>query len=147
MKSLFIYYSFTGSGDVVAEKIKEKGIDIRKVISKRKMPKSFFFKVLKGGFLAGVNAKDKLDNFNTDISGYENIIIGSPIWNGKFSSPINRVLHDLDLSKKNLTFIFYSGSGEGAKALKRVNKEYPNSKVIFLKEPKKYKEELDKLNY
>jgi len=46
MKSLFIYYSFTGSGDVVAEKIKEKGIDIRKVISRRKMPKSFFFKVL-----------------------------------------------------------------------------------------------------
>ena len=75
----------------------------------------------------------------------DRIIIGSPIWNGRFSSPINTVLSKLDLTNKEVTFLFYSGSGEGKHALKRVNKEYPNAKTLILKEPKKHKDELKKL--
>ena len=145
MKKLFIYYSYTGNGEIVAEELKTKGFEIYKVNRKKRLPKSFFFGVLTGGFLAGIKHKDKLDNFNIDIEGYDDIVIGSPIWNGRFSSPINTVLAKLPLKDKNVSFVFYAGSGEGAKALKRVNKEYPNSKAIFLKEPKKYPDELKKL--
>ena len=42
MKKLFIYSSFTGNGDLVAEEFKKKGYEIRKVIEKKKFPKSFF---------------------------------------------------------------------------------------------------------
>lgn len=145
MKKLFIYYSYTGNGDFVAESLKEDGFEIYKVQRKKKLPKSFFFGVLTGGFLAGIKHKDKLVNFIADIEGYDQIVIGSPIWNGRFSSPINTVLSKLDLKDKNLAFVFYAGSGEGVKARKRIEKEYPNSKVIFLKEPKKNNDELKKL--
>lgn len=145
MKKIFVYYSFTGNGDVVSEHLKSKGFETFKVIRKKRMPKSFFFSVLHGGFLAGINHKDKLDNFNIDVDGYEEIVIGSPIWNGRFSSPVNTVLACLDLKDKNVKFVFYSGSGEGPKALKRINKEFPNSRAIFLKEPKKNIDELKKL--
>ena len=147
MNNLFIYYSFTGSGDVVAENLKDKGFEIRKVIRKKKMPKSFFFGVLHGGFLAGTNHKDKLVDYDNNVDGYENIYIGSPIWNGRFSSPINTVLATTDLSNKNVTFILYAGSGTGPKAVKRIEKNYPNGKIILLKEPKKYPEELKKLDF
>ena len=146
MKSIFIYYSYTGNGDFVADYLKEKGVEIRQVIREKKLPKSFFGGVMAGGFLAGIKHKDKIVGFDSNIEGYDSIIIGSPIWNGRFSSPINTVLSQLDLSNKKVTFVFYSGSGEGKKALKRINKEYKDAKVIFLKEPKKYPDELKKIS-
>ena len=145
MKKLFIYYSYTGSGNVVAAFLKENGVEIRQVIRKKKLPTSFFWGIMAGGFLAGIKHKDKLDGFDENIEEYDEIIIGSPIWNARVSSPINTVLSKLDLKEKKLSFVFYAGSGEGKKALKRINKEYPNAKIIFLKEPKKYPEELKKL--
>ena len=39
MKKIFIYSSFTGNGDLIAEKMKEKGYEIRKVTEKKKFPK------------------------------------------------------------------------------------------------------------
>lgn len=145
MKKLFIYYSFTGNGDVVAEIMKEKGYDIRKVIMKKKMPKTFFSQMMVGGLLAGLGSTDKLVNYNPNVSEYEEIVIGSPIWNGRIPPATNGVLKQTDLSNKKVTFVFYSGSGEGTKALLKVNNLYPDAKVVFLKEPKKYKEELEKL--
>lgn len=144
MKKLFIYYSLTGSGDLVADTLKSKGYDIRKVVSKYKYPKSFFWLMMVGGFRAGTNKKDKLIDFNTDISNYDEIVIGSPVWFDRVSPPINTVLKELDLSGKKISFIFYSGSGEANKASEKV-KDLGN--IIILKEPKKHKEELEKINF
>jgi len=145
MKKLFIYYSYTGNGDLVATHLEEQGYELRRLIRKRNLPQSFFFGIMAGGFLAGIKHKDKLIGFNYDIREFDEIVIGSPIWNARICSPINTVLSKLDFSGKKLTFLFYAGSGTGKKALKRVNKEYPDAKVVFLKEPKKHLDELNKL--
>ena len=145
MRSLFIYYSYTGNGEVVADYLKEKHISLRKVIANKKLPKSFFWGMMTGGFLAGIKYKDKLVEYDNVVTEYDHVIIGSPIWNGRFSSPLNGVLAQTDLKDKKLSFVFYAGSGDGKYARKRVAKEYPNAEVIFLKEPKKYPEELKKL--
>ena len=147
MKKLFIYFSLTGNCDCVAEHLKNKGYETRKVEMKRGLPKSFFFSVLTGGFLAGLGVKSKLKDYDHNIDGYDEIIIGGPIWNGRFSSPLNRLVKDLDFTSKNIKFIFTAGSGEGKHALKKVNKLFPNAECIFLKEPKKYKEELKKISF
>lgn len=103
MKKLFIYYSLSGNGDVVADYLKDKKHDIRKVIMKDKMPKSYILQILKGGFLAGINYKAKLINFDNNIDSYDEIIIGSPIWNGRLVPAINTVLDDINLDNiKNL---------------------------------------------
>ena len=60
-----------------------------------------------GGMLAGMNHKAKLKDFDNDVSSYDEIVIGSPIWNGKFACPINSLLDKLDLKKKKLRFIIY----------------------------------------
>ena len=145
MKKLFIYYSLTGNGDLVAEKLKEKGYELRKVIEKHKPSKKFFWMVLGGGFRAGLGLKGKLVNYDNDIADFENIIVGSPIWNGRFPPAINSVLAQTDFSNKKLTFIFYSGSGEGKKAEQKVRKLFPGASIIFLQEPKKHENELEKL--
>jgi len=144
MKKLFIYYSLTGNGDLVSDIYKEKGYDIRKVINKHKYSKKMFPLMMKGGYRALFNKKDKLIDFNNDISDYDEIVIGSPIWFDRICPAINTVLSKLDLKNKKVNFVFYSGSGEGTKAKDKI-KELYNKDITVLKEPKKFKEELEKL--
>lgn len=145
MKKLFIYYSLSGNGDLVADYLKEKGFDIRKIETTYKLSKHMFFAMMKGGSNALFGKKAKLINYNNDISEYDEIYIGSPIWNSRLTPPINTVLRDTDLSSKKLTFVFYSGGGTSKKATKKVNKLYNNPNIINLKQPNKYNDELKKL--
>ena len=146
MQKLFIYYSHTGNGDLVAKKMAERGYEVRKVIEKAKMPKSFFFMIMAGGFRAGLGLKGKLIGYDDDVEGYEEIVIGSPIWNGRFPPATNEILARTELTGKKVSFLLYSGSGEGKHAAKKIAKRYPEAKVLFLKEPKKYPDEFAKLD-
>ena len=145
MKKLLIYYSLTGNLDLIASLLAEKGYELRKVIEKKKMSKVFFFRVLGGGFRAGMRMKGKLLDYNNDISEYDDIIIGTPVWNGRTPPAINSVLSLTDLKDKKLTFLFSSGSGDMPKDQKRLLKLYPNASFIVLKEPKGHPEQLEKI--
>ncbi|MEE3343387.1 MAG: hypothetical protein VZS44_04800 [Bacilli bacterium] len=145
MKKLYIYYSYTGNGDKVANYLKNKNYDIRKIEVEKPLPNNFLLSMIIGGYKAMINYKEKLISFNNDISEYDHIAIGSPIWNDRLSSPITTALTKLDLNNKELTFILYSGSGTNKKATSYINNTYPTSKIINLKTPKKLNEELEKL--
>ena len=124
MKRIFIYYSLSGNGDVVAEYLEDKGVDIRKVSAIDKMPKSYIGQIITGGFLATINYKAKLIDFNNDISKYDEIIIG--------------------LKDKKVTFIFYSGSGTSPKATEKVKELYPEANILDIKNPKDNLDSLDR---
>lgn len=145
MKKLFIYYSLTGNGEVVSNLLEKQGYILRRVIEKKKMPKKFFFRVLIGGFRAGINQRGKLINYDNDVSNFEEIVIGSPLWNGKFPPAINSVLDKTNLENKILTFLIYSGSGEAPKIPIILEKRGIKADLIILKEPKTHLEELDKI--
>ena len=144
MEKLFIYYSFTGNGDFVAKKL-EKTCDLRKIKVKKELPKSFFFQMLVGGYRAMKNYKDKLIGFDNNIDAYNKIIIGSPIWNDRLSTPVATALDQLDLKNKKITFILYSGSGNAINATDFINNNYKGAKIIQLKQPINNENELDKL--
>ena len=146
MKKLFLYCSYTGNGDIVSEVFKAHKYDLRKVSEKKRMPKSFFWGMMKGGFRATIHSKGKLVDYNPDVSNYDEIIIGGPIWNARLNPTLNAILEETDLSNKKITFVLYSGSGAGKKAVKRIRKQFGDVEIIFLKEPKKYSQELEKLN-
>lgn len=145
-KKLFIYYSFTGNGDEVASILKEKGYEVRKVGEKFKMPKSFFSQMMVGGFRAGLGLKGKIKETDLDVSGFDEVMIGSPIWNGALPPAINGLLSKLSLDGKEVSFLLYSGSGEGKKAEKKIKSLFGDKRIVFLKEPKKHREELSKLS-
>ena len=147
MKKLFVYYSYTGNGEVVAQKMQEKGYELRRVETQKGLPKVFFFAMMSGGFQASLKKKAKLKEFDYDISNYDEVVIGSPIWNARITPAINTLLANINLEGKNVSFVFYAGGGEGKHALKRINKEYPGVRCVFLKQPKDYPEELNKLDF
>ena len=146
MKTLFIYYSHTGSGDVVADYLSERGVEVRKVLPVKPLPKSFVGAILKGGFLATIGYKSPLRDYDPSLEGYDRVIIGSPVWNARFSTPINAVLAVTDLSGVDLSFVLYAGGGTAPKALDRIAKRYPDAKAVVLKQPKDNADELAKLD-
>ena len=145
MKKIFIYYSLTGNGDEVANYLKNKKYTIRKINIEKELPNNFILKLLTGGFKALINYKEKLINFDNDISKYNEVIIGSPIWNSRLATPISTALTKLNLDNKKVTFILYSGSGEAKAATKFINNKYNDAKIIYLKQPKNNIQELNKI--
>ena len=77
-----------------------------------------------------------------DITKYDKVVIGSPIWNDRLSAPINTVISMIDT--KDIEFILYSASGKAEHAKEKIKELYKKEPII-LKEPKKHKEELEKL--
>ena len=136
MRKLFIYYSLTGNTQVVADFLNESGYEIRKIETKEPLPSNSFLRLLVGGFKALIGYKDKLINFNNDISSYKDIIIGSPVWNNRLSSPVLSAISNLNLSDKNVTIVLCSASGKYKNVIKNVSKKCKNAKIIILKEPK-----------
>ncbi len=146
MKKLFLYYSLSGNGDAVADKLREKGYDVRKVESAKKPPKAFFFQIMKCGFNAGRNYCEPLKNYDADVSAYDEIVIGSPIWNGRLSCPINTALKETVFDGKKLTFVLYSGSGDAPKATVKLKERFKDAQILHLREPKKNPDALYRLS-
>lgn len=146
MKKLLIYYSLSGNGDAVAAYLADRGFDVRKVEPMNQPPKKFFAQILRCGFNAGRKHCEPLRDFDPDVSAYDEIAIGSPVWNGRLSCPVNTVLRDADLSGKRVTFVLYSGSGGASKAEKQIRGRIPNAAILHLREPKKNSETLDRLS-
>ena len=96
--------------------------------------------MFQGGFLAAIKHKPKLVDYDADVSAYDEIVVGSPIWNGTFACPINTVLAETDFSNKKLSFVLYSGGGKAPKAVKKINEKY-GCDVLELKQPNKHLEE------
>ena len=147
MKKLFIYYSHTGNGEAVADLFGQNGYDLFRIVPRKELPAAFFFKMMQGGFLAGIGYHAPLVGFRVDLSGYDAVVIGSPVWNGRLACPVNTALSKLDLTGKTVSFVLYAGGGAAPRAVKKLNGLYPNAPVTVLKEPKKYGEELQKLTF
>ena len=145
MSKLFIYYSLTGNGDYVSLLFRDKGYDVKKVETVIAYPKKFFPLMLKGGFRAMANKCDKLKDYEINLDLYNDIVIATPIWASKVTPAINEILKKFDFSNKNLSFIFYSGSGNSMKAEKKIKKKFPLSKTFSLKMPTENKDEAKKI--
>ena len=146
MKKIFVYFSETGNGDVVADYLKDKGYEIRKVEAKKKLPKVMFFQMMVGGFQAATGKRPKLKDFDTNLDGYDEVVIGSPIWFDRLAAPTTTMLDKLDLSNKKVSFILYSGGGTNINGNKKINELFKDAKITELKQPKYHPEELKKLD-
>lgn len=100
MKNLILYYSRTGNTETVAKEISKavngelKKIELKKEIS-----------FMGAAFSAVLGLKGKIKSVDFNVKDYDNIFIGTPVWAGKTSTPINAFLSEADLSGKNV-FVF-----------------------------------------
>ena len=67
MKKLYIYYSLTGNGELIANTLRYLNFDIRRIEPRKKLPKNKLLQILIGGYKAMKNMEDELLPYNNDI--------------------------------------------------------------------------------
>ena len=125
MKSLIVYYSLEGNTQYVADKVKEKAdADILRLIPKKAYSNKGLSKFFWGGKSALMAEKPELEAYDVDLSQYERIIFGFPVWAGTITPPIRTFIEDNRKALAGKRFSAYAcmaGSG-GDKALSKLAK-------------------------
>ena len=142
----FVYYSATGNGDFIADQLKEKGYQPVKVETVKPLGKMGIFKMIRYGGKAMMGRKAKIKEVNLDLKEDDEVVIGSPIWNDRLSTPINAVLAKFDFNKETTQFVLYPAGSAAKKAMKQLNKRgFKKSPIVYiwpLKNPNKAQEAL-----
>lgn len=130
MKILVVYYSLNGNTKLIADAISDvMNCDILRLNPKKDVPQNGFFKFLWGGKQVIFNQKPELQPFNKDLSGYDLIIMGSPVWAGSYVPAFNTFLSEVTMvNKKIALFCCYAGS-EG-KIFNAFKSQLGNNEVI-----------------
>ena len=141
----FIYFSLSGNGDFIANFLKEKGYEIIKVETLKPFGKINFFRMLKYGFRAGTQKKDNIKDINLELKEDDEVIIGSPIWNDRLSTPINTLLSKFDFNKESTKFIVYPAGDKAVKVVGQLEKLGFKNKPIIYTYPLKNQDKADDL--
>ena len=141
----FVYFSASGNGDFIAEYLKELGYTPIKVEMVKPIKKINFFSIMKYGFRAGMNKKEKIKELNLGLKDDDEIVIGSPIWNDRLSTPISTLLDKYSFNKETTRFILYP-AGEGTnKSLMQLEKLGFKNKPIVYSNPLKNQDKVKEL--
>ncbi len=87
MKTLVVYYSRSGVTKKVAERVSERiEADLEEITEKKR--RSGVLGFLKSGMEAYTERLPAIDEPKHDASQYDLVVIGTPVWAGKMSSPV-----------------------------------------------------------
>ena len=129
MKRIVVYYSLSGNTEEAARKIAEKlDADLLKLETVKPMPKSFAARILVGGGQVMMHRIPELQPLGRDIRAYDEIILGSPIWNSMGVPAVNAFLQDEAAASKVSSLFFLSAGGDIKKGLAAITKQLPNLK-------------------
>ena len=116
MKTLIVYYSLEGNTEYAVNMIKEEtGADVLKLVPVKAYHDKGFSKFLWGGKSAVMAEKPKLEEYSTDLSQYDQVVFGFPVWASTITPPIRTFVTDnKDALKGKHISAFACQSGNGA---------------------------------
>jgi flavodoxin len=132
MKTLVVYYSLTGKTDVVAQALaKELGADVRRVEDAAKPSGAWWF-MISGSISAIRGVESEIKPIDTSFQGYDRVFVGSPIWGGSPSTPINAFIAKADFTGKDVIPFMTMGSDDSSGALKKLSEriEKKGGKIV-----------------
>ena len=128
----YVYFSWSGNGDYIASFLKEKGYEPVKIETLKPLGKVNFFRILKYGFKAMGAKKTPIKDINLELKEDDVVVIGSPIWNDRLSTPVNTVLGQFDFNKENTKFILYPAGEETKKSLEQIaNLGFKEQPIVY----------------
>lgn len=110
MKSIVLYSSYFGNTKLLAEKIAEQtGAELQGIVHGRHFRVFLHMIGIRGG-----------DYPVIDLSDYDVIYAGGPIWMGTYAPGFTRLLKNLDLAGKEIKFFFRAGGGDFGRLEKKL---------------------------
>jgi len=117
MKTLVVYYSWSGKTELIATSIsKVLNADLRKIEEVKKRNRFFIF--ISGGYSALRGKCSKIKPINFSLDSYDLIFLGTPVWASRPTPAINTFISKADLAKKKVILFATMGSSGGEKAIK-----------------------------
>ena len=128
-KILIAYYSYSGNTKSVAEKIKEitKG-DIFEIKPENAYPANYNDTVNQAQKEKNTNFMPQLAD-NGNISDYDTIYLGTPVWWYTFASPIRTFLAKNDFSGKTIIPFCTHGGGGASETYNDIKKLCPDATI------------------
>ncbi|MGB8453744.1 MAG: flavodoxin [Anaerocolumna sp.] len=131
MKSIVIFYSFEGSTKLIADMIaRETAAETLELKPEKEIPKGGFKKFFWGGKSVIFKDKPKLLNTIPNLEQYDIIFIGTPIWAGSFTPPINTLISNISVKNKKIV-LFACNSGGGAdKCFEKLKNRFSDNTIL-----------------
>lgn len=128
-KKLVVYYSYTGHTKMIAESIqKQLNCDILEIKPQKPYSTDYQTVVDEEQNNDTSGKAPAIQNINKDLSIYDEIILGSPVWWYSITPVIRTFLKENDLSGKTI-IPFATNAGWLGQTFKEIERLCPNSKV------------------
>ena len=115
MKILVVYYSLTGNTRIISEKIaSETGGDVLELkVKEEKIKPDGFMKYVWGGRQVILRKKPELLPISKNISDYDIIFIGTPVWSFSYTPAIRTFLDTFQFQNKKIALFCTHEGGKG----------------------------------
>lgn len=106
--NLIVYYSYEGNTEaLVNNMLNVIDADVLKLVPVKEKKTKSLLRFVWG--MKSVISTPKLEEYNIDLSKYNNIIIASPCWFGSYSPPIKTFLLENEIKDKNIYLLVCHG--------------------------------------
>ncbi len=129
MKIAVLYYSFEGNTHKAAETIAEAtGAELIRISPQKEIPTNKL-KYLLGGFQAITKKCPKLNEIEQDLSQYDLLFIGTPVWASTITPPIRSLLKENDFSNMKVA-LFSCFGGEYGKSIDQMKELLSSATIV-----------------
>ena len=130
MKSVVVYFSLEGTTHLVAKMIAERaGADLIRLEPEKEYQRSGIGKYFHGGKSVIFNEKPKLLNENLNLDEYDTVIIGTPIWAGSCTPPINTFLSENIIKDKSIFLFVTRRGGDTEKCFAKMKEKLTRNQI------------------
>ena len=129
-KTLVLYYSLTGTTESVAQELqKALNADMESIEMETPYTGSYEEVVKQVGKEREAGELPKLLPLQADLSKYDTIFLGYPIWYGTYARPITALVEQNDFQGKHIVAFCTFGSGGLETSIEHLKKAQPNAQV------------------
>lgn len=130
-KQLVLYYSQTGATKTVAEKLQQiVNADIEAIELENPYTGTYAETIQRAGKERESGNMPKMKPLKADLSKYEVIFLGFPIWYGTYALPIASLVKDYDFEGKKVVTFCTFGSGGLEPAMEDLKKALPKAEIV-----------------
>ena len=130
-KTLVLYYSLTNNTKQVAEEIASlMGADIERIEAVEPYDTAFQPTIERCMKEREQGVLPQIKPLNADLSQYEVIFIGYPVWFGTYAPPVVTFLSNSDLSGKKIVPFCTFGSGGLESSVRDLEAAQPNAEIL-----------------
>ena len=130
-KILVLYYSQTGTTEKVAQAIQTSlGADIEAIVPVESYGTDYQATIARGGKELREGILPEIQPLKADITAYDIIFIGYPIWFGTYAQPIATVLATQNFAGKKVVPFCTFGSGGLDSSVKNMQEKIPDAEIL-----------------